>query len=989
MLGGGILLLMVLLPLAIATLNAQERLPQPDPPQVNGRTVSWNAVENAAGYRLRWRQTDQRWSTARQLETETIRLRFTPIEIPAGQWNYVQVQALSADPERWENSPWSEAVRISVRLPPSATPNTTFKPTPESHTSTTPTPRFLPPPENVHLREGYRLCWDHDTTAPYYDYKPSYVTAHSFARPPEEAITRCHDFTNLQARDDELCVSVSDGLRASPWVCRRLDAPAATPRPGTVHPPPIEMAIERSSLAFTLDVSLCWNLPEEDGIPVSYMDDVTPSDRLTYSYTATRFCWHFISVTPGAKLCVVIPVLSERTEICQVVPFPPSPTEVPSTTSSPTRTPSPTFTHTPTYTYTPTATFTPTRTPTITPIPTLPAPTGLNWDPSTNEFSWKKVVHASGIKGTDCSGHYLVKQVMTASEHGTTAPGPPLFFGVKREGYNDIICPEGQDFCLIRWANIVGYENDPENSNTLSVKACGDGVNWADSPFASIKAHETSSYVPPDACTRTLLNHPGYELDYVASPVEFLSSTGNLYCSYYRQYVCTKLDNEDNWASKIIVGDAIRSAFALLADDESASRQSFDVRAEIDRLAAAQIDPSILYVEWEMNAFEIQPTPCYDTSRPFSPPTLGPWAREGQRLVITWTGKGDVYEIRIDGEDSPEAEFYTLSRELPDASYEFFYIRNIPEHTHHTFSIRASYNAIRKAGQVVRAASDWVTLVLKTATPIPSITTLPTSTPWPTATPQGKLGRVTGLRFAPQHITNRLGTLNWDFMVTSGLGYHRDYEVRYRPNETASWLTEPALYYYFELSSVNDWSPYIPWQAQVRAIHADNPSLHGDWSEVITLQALPTPTPSQSPTPLLGNVTHLAFLYDDRLIEGELDPIHLLCVDYDGDLHLPNLWFYVFIDASTYGAFNASVPLDYELRSWLARAANAGDDGHTLLERIEHHDRCATLPDSAIPTINRKRTYCVHAYREDEKSNTLCATASLELIAGTPKPDDP
>ncbi|MCY3934565.1 MAG: hypothetical protein OXG09_01040 [Chloroflexi bacterium] len=714
----------------------------------------------------------------------------------------------------------------------------------------------------------------------------------------------------------------------------------------------------------------------------------TPSPTHTFTATPTHSPTPTFTHTPTYTYTPTFtptPTFTHTPTYTYTPTYSPTPTY----TYTPTNTPTPTATFTPTYTYTPTATFTPTRTPTITPIPTLPAPTGLNWDPSTNEFSWKKVAHASGIKGTDCSGHYLVKQVMTASEHGTTAPGPPLFFGVKREGYNDIICPEGQDFCLIRWANIVGYENDPENSNTLSVKACGDGVNWADSPFASIKAHETSSYVPPDACTRTLPNHPGYELDYVASPVEFLSSTGKLYCSYYRQYVCTKLDNEDNWASKIIVGDAIRSAFALLADDESASRQSFDVRAEIDRLVAAQIDPSILYVEWEMNAFEIQPTPCYDTDRPFSPPTLGPWAREGQRLVITWTGKGDVYEIRIDGEDSPEAKFYTLNRELPDASYEFFYIRNIPEHTHHTFSIRASYNAIRKTGQVVRAASDWVTLVLKTATPIPSITPLPTSTPWPTATPQGKLGRVTGLRFAPQHITNRLGTLNWDFMVTSGLGYHRDYEVRYRPNETASWLTEPALYYYFELSSVNDWSPYIPWQAQVRAIHADNPSLHGDWSEVITLQALPTPTPSQSPTPLLGNVTHLAFLYDDRLIEGELDPIHLLCVDYDGDLHLPNLWFYVFIDASTYGAFNASVPLDYELRSWLARAANAGNDGHTLLERIEHHDRCATLPDSAIPTINRKRTYCVHAYREDEKSNTLCATASLELIAGTPKPDDP
>ena len=943
MLGGGILLLMVLLPLAIATLNAQERLPQPDPPQVNGRTVSWNAVENAAGYRLRWRRSDQNWNQAPRLDTSATHHTFSTAELPDGAAYRVQVRALSGDRAQRDNSPWSDAADLTATVPATATPMPTATLTPTlTHTPTdTPTPTATTTPtltatpaDRLKPVTGLRFLPSNGAGLGTFQWdllpKPDGEFHRTF-----QVRYRPHDAAQWQSEAGFYGVfnlmQVRDWSPYVPWQVQVRAVDEEQPH----------LNGEWSAVA-----------------------TMQPLPRPTATYTPSPT--HTFTATP-----------------------PHSPT--PTFTHTPTYTYTPTFTLTPTYTYTPspTATFTPTHTPTPTPLPTLPAPTGLTWNPTLNEFSWKKVAHASGIKGTDCSGHYLVKQVMTASEHGTTAPGPPLFFGVKREGYNDIICPEGQDFCLIRWANIVGYENDPENSNTLSVKACGDGVNWADSPFASIKAHETSSYVPPDACTRTLPNHPGYELDYVTSPVEFLSSTGNLYCSYYRQYVCTKLDNEDNWASKIIVGDAIRSAFALLADDESASRQSFDVRAEIDRLVAAQIDPSILYVEWEMNAFEIQPTPCYDTSRPFSPPTLGPWAREGQRLVITWTGKGDVYEIRIDGEDSPEAEFYTLSRELPDASYEFFYIRNIPEHTHHTFSIRASYNAIRKTGQVVRAASDWVTLVLKTATPIPSITPLPTSTPWPTATPQGKLGRVTGLRFAPQHITNRLGTLNWDFMVTSGLGYHRDYEVRYRPNETASWLTEPALYYYFELSSVNDWSPYIPWQAQVRAIHADNPSLHGDWSEVITLQALPTPTPSQSPTPLLGNVTHLAFLYDDRLIEGELDPIHLLCVDYDGDLHLPNLWFYVFIDASTYGAFNASVPLDYELRSWLARAANAGDDGHTLLERIEHHDRCATLPDSAIPTINRKRTYCVHAYREDEKSNTLCATASLELIAGTPKPDDP
>ena len=187
----------------------------------------------------------------------------------------------------------------------------------------TPTSLYLPAPANVHIRGGTRLCWDYDSSAPYYQYWPEEEIAVGLAVPYTKPAVKCHDFTYLGSDVEELCVTVSDGLRSSPWVCKRLDAPTVTP-PNT-NPPPIDMTIEPSSHGMGIDVTLCWDRLEGAGTPEGYLRNMA---NVTFSKTATQDCFRFLT-GPGVKVCVMIPIHTDRTIVCQVVPSPPSPPETP------------------------------------------------------------------------------------------------------------------------------------------------------------------------------------------------------------------------------------------------------------------------------------------------------------------------------------------------------------------------------------------------------------------------------------------------------------------------------------------------------------------------------------------------------------------------------------------------------------------------------------------------------------------------------------
>ena len=226
---------------------------------------------------------------------------------------------LASSLQRTTQEEGSGAADLSLTATPMSTP--------------TPTSLYLPAPTNVHIRGETRLCWDYDASAPFYDYRPKEERAIGVAVPSTKPAVRCHDFTNLGNDVEELCVSVNDGLRASPWACKRLDAPTVTP-PNT-NPPPIDMTIERSSHGMGIDATLCWDRPEGAGNPEGYIGNEGPIPSITFSKTTTQDCLHFLMVEPAAKVCVVISIHSTRTIVCQVVPIPPSPNETPPPTAMP------------------------------------------------------------------------------------------------------------------------------------------------------------------------------------------------------------------------------------------------------------------------------------------------------------------------------------------------------------------------------------------------------------------------------------------------------------------------------------------------------------------------------------------------------------------------------------------------------------------------------------------------------------------------------
>ena len=720
MLGVGVLLLL-LLPLAVATLNAQERLPKPDPPQVNGRTVSWAAVENAAGYRLRWRRNDQNWNQAPRLDTSATQYTFSTEEMPDGPAYRVQVRALSGDREQWNNSSWSDAADLTATLPPTPTPTATLTPT----LTLTPT----------------------DTATP---------TATATPTPTATPAGRLKPVTGLR-----FLSSNGAGLGTLQWDLLP-SSDGEFHRTFQVRYRPHDAAEWQSEAGFYGVFNLMqvrdWSPYVPWQVQVRAVDEeqphlngewsavatMQPLPRPTATYTPSPT--HTFTATPTHS---PTPTFTHTPTYTYTPTFTPTPTftHTPTYTYTPTYSPTPTYTYTPTNTPSPTATFTPTHTPTPTPsptatftltptpLPTLPAPTGLTWNPTLNEFSWKKVTHASNKKGGECA-YYVVRNELKSSVGGIEITYDFDLSSPMPEGYNDIICPDGKDYCLIRWRTVEGSANDSVGRSKLAVKACGDGVHWEDSPESFIFAHAPSTIVLSTRCTQTYPDHTGFRSEFVSKPVEYSSEDDYKYCTEYHQYVCVNraVENTANLFNKI--GGYIGSAFAGYKGGKGGSVAGKVIGQFVTEKVAKEIDKRQLYIEQE--GLISSPKPCIDTQNPYPAPTFdNRWRLNGNRLEVPWTGESLHYDIKIDGVESLEARQYIryLGR-LPEdlRLHKSRYERQIAPNTHHSISIRA--NAIQDYGQVVRAASEWVTLVLQTSTPTNTPTLIPpTATPSPTPQP--------------------------------------------------------------------------------------------------------------------------------------------------------------------------------------------------------------------------------------------------------------
>ena len=113
-------------------------------------TVAWDAVENAAGYRLRWRLAGNDWLTTR-LSAEHRAYQFAELQV-GGSYE-VQVQALGDGVTCEEEGEWSRALPFTLHptVTPTDTPTytPTFTPTNTPTDTPTHTPTFTPIPTNT------------------------------------------------------------------------------------------------------------------------------------------------------------------------------------------------------------------------------------------------------------------------------------------------------------------------------------------------------------------------------------------------------------------------------------------------------------------------------------------------------------------------------------------------------------------------------------------------------------------------------------------------------------------------------------------------------------------------------------------------------------------------------------------------------------------------------------------------------------------------
>ena len=288
-----------------------------------------------------------------------------------------------------------------------------------------------------------------------------------------------------------------------------------------------------------------------------------------------------------------------------------------------------------------------------------------------------------------------------------------------------------------------------------------------------------------------------------------------------------------------------------------------------------------------------------------------------------------------------------------------------------------------------------------TYTYTPTFTLTPTDTYTPSPTPVGKLEKVTGLYFTPSH-TAGFGILHWSPIMLSDGTAHAAYEVRYRPHANEVWLIEPSRAHVLDLTRLRDWSPYIPWQVQVRAINLDDYRLHGDWSDTITMQPLPTPiptstptlTPSNTPLPPLGRIDEITVIHGYHVVDGEIFSTrdYLLCIDFVGDPDsTENIG--VTINGDSLLSISLLEYLDWE--KWLGEALGSRKSGASVtsvsenenqinLEDLEEFEKCYYLLGRTLPLIGNR--YCAYTFRGNERSKEKCISIIQVIDASTPIP---
>ena len=203
----------------------------------------------------------------------------------------------------------------------------------------TPTSLYLPAPTHVHIRNETRLCWDFNPDALFYDFWPKNLLARGSTEPPagSDLETVCHEFGLISSDVDELCVSVADYSRSSPWVCRSVNSPTPkTDRPSMNLP---EVRLLTDDIGNTY---LCWDRPDwgkvVPGVSTYYIGWIgkNSNDKLPIKGNYTEITPHkkegqdcivFPSAIPEDKICVAFSTPSETVALCQQKPFPPRPNE--------------------------------------------------------------------------------------------------------------------------------------------------------------------------------------------------------------------------------------------------------------------------------------------------------------------------------------------------------------------------------------------------------------------------------------------------------------------------------------------------------------------------------------------------------------------------------------------------------------------------------------------------------------------------------------
>ena len=310
-------------------------LPAPNA-TLSGATLSWGQVSGATGYQLQWRRTDSSaWEgivnlPASQLSYDGQQEGFTRYQgqqrSASGTVEYVvQVRAILGD----LYTQWSGEFQVPVPVPEPYTRTPSSTPTPSPTPS--PTSLYLPTPENLHIRNETQLCWDFDIDAQYYDYFPKDVVGPSGVRgmPDLESVkTQCHAWITVGPDVEELCISVSDRVRSSPWACQPIDSlPTTIPiEQVSILPPSVRISASHGD-----DTTfLCWDKIVNlfyRGYINTYGSPISESWGGP-DYRETEDCWAFVDAEPGEKLCVYMDLLGEVVAVCQTKPFPPRPTPV-------------------------------------------------------------------------------------------------------------------------------------------------------------------------------------------------------------------------------------------------------------------------------------------------------------------------------------------------------------------------------------------------------------------------------------------------------------------------------------------------------------------------------------------------------------------------------------------------------------------------------------------------------------------------------------